>query len=252
MKLNADIGESYGKWTLGNDASIMPLIDEANIACGFHAGDPLTMQKTISLAKKHNVKIGAHVSYPDLQGFGRRSMSLDEKELVAIIHAQIAVLEGLALTQGVTLSYVKPHGALYNDMMKDQSTFLAVLLALSSYHIVYKLVIQALPELSEYRALAEQFNVELRCEGFADRAYTDDGLLVSRTKTNAVLNEQNSLLQVELMLKNGAVMSENSRLLQLPITTICVHSDTPSALVLCQKIRDLISLKNNQQAINVR
>ena len=249
MKLNADIGESYGEWTLGNDASIMPLIDEANIACGFHAGDPLTMQKTISLAKKYNVKIGAHVSYPDLQGFGRRSMSLSEQELVALIHAQIAVLEGLALTQGMKLSYVKPHGALYNDMMKDKAIYRAVLLALSSYHMVYKLVIQALPDLSEYTVLAKQFNVSLKFEGFADRAYTDDGLLVSRAQENAVLNEQQSLRQVELMLTNGSVMSENSRLLTLPIATLCVHSDTPSALILCQKIRHLISSVSTE-AIN--
>lgn len=244
MKLNADIGESYGEWTLGNDASIMPLIDEANIACGYHAGDPLTMQKTIALAKKHNVKIGAHVSYPDLQGFGRRSMSLSENELVAIIHAQIAVLEGLALTQGMKLSYVKPHGALYNDMMKDKATYSAVLLALSSYHVVYKLVIQALPELSEYKALAKNYNIELNFEGFADRAYTKEGLLVSRAKENAMLSEQESLVQVEHVLNKGSVISEKGSLLHLPIATLCVHSDSPSALVLCQKIRNLISSHN--------
>lgn len=252
MKLNADIGESYGKWILGDDANIMPLIDEANIACGFHAGDPLTMQKTIALAKKHNVKIGAHVSYPDIQGFGRRSMSLSQDELIAIIHAQIAVLEGMALTQEMKLSYIKPHGALYNDMMKDKTIYEAVLLALSSYHCVYSLVIQALPELNYYKALASQYNVTLKFEGFADRAYTCEGLLVSRSKENAILSEQESLAQAKAMLKGDSFVSEKGNLLHLPISTLCVHSDTASALELCQKIRHLISSVRSVKIINDR
>jgi len=241
MKLNADIGESYGKWTLGDDTNIMPLIDEANIACGFHAGDPLTMQRTIALAKQHNVTIGAHVSYPDIQGFGRRSMSLSQDELIAIIHAQIAVLEGMALTQGMQVSYVKPHGALYNDMMKQSDIYETVLIALSSYHRVYKLVIQALPELSFYKNMASKYKVSLKFEGFADRAYTNEGLLVSRSKENAILSEQESLSQVTAMLHGDSFLSEQEKLLKLPINTICVHSDTTNALMLCRKIRYLIA-----------
>ena len=244
MKLNADIGESFGKWTLGNDASIMPLIDEANIACGYHAGDALIMQSTLALAKQHNVTIGAHVSYPDLQGFGRRSMVLSEHELIAITHAQIAVLEGMALTQNMKLNYVKPHGALYNDMMQDINLYESVLKALSRYHCLYKLVIQALPDLSSYIKLADQYKVSLKFEGFADRAYTNDGLLVSRSKNNAVLDEQASLRQVEAMLEGKSFLSENGRSLDFPIDTLCVHSDTPNALELCRKIRQLTSTKS--------
>ena len=117
MLLNCDLGESYGSWTMGMDEDVMPHIDQANIACGFHAGDPLTMRSTLALAARHGVSIGAHPAYPDLVGFGRRSMNLSADELIATVHYQVAALEGMALSQGLELAYVKPHGALYNDMM---------------------------------------------------------------------------------------------------------------------------------------
>lgn len=240
MKLNADIGESYGKWKLGDDANIMPLIDEANIACGFHAGDPLTIQNTITLAKQHKVTIGAHVSYPDIQGFGRRSMVLEQAELIAIIHAQLALLEGMARTQEMEVKYVKPHGALYNDMMKDVKIYESILIALSLYHQKHELVIQSLPSLKTYEVLADKYDIALKLEGFADRAYTNEGLLVSRANNNAILSEHESLLQVKAMLKGDAFVSEQNSKLSLSIDTLCVHSDTPNSLELCRKYRQLI------------
>ncbi len=119
MKLNCDLGESYGNWTMGLDTQVMPHIDQANIACGFHAGDPLVMLNTLKLAKQHNVSIGAHPSYPDLVGFGRRTMKCSTEELVALVLYQVAAIDGVAKSLGMNLDYVKPHGALYNDMMSD-------------------------------------------------------------------------------------------------------------------------------------
>ncbi|MFT6268949.1 MAG: UPF0271 protein [Alphaproteobacteria bacterium] len=240
MKLNADIGENYGKWTLGNDEQIMPLIDQANIACGYHAGDALTMQQTIGLASKHQVEIGAHVSYPDIQGFGRRSMQLNHNELVAMVHAQMATLDGLAKCQHTNTTYVKPHGAMYNDMMKQLHLYESIVVAIASYHREHDLVIQALPNMSSFIEIANKYKVQLRFEAFADRAYSSDGLLVSRSKSNAVLSEKDCLHQVSAMIQGGTFLSECKKPLSLNIDTICVHSDTPNPHMLCSKVRTLI------------
>lgn len=148
MKLNCDLGESYGSWTMGLDAQVMPFIDQANIACGFHAGDPLVMQKTLELAKVNNVSVGAHPGYPDLVGFGRRSMNCSAEEVIALVNYQIAAIDGVAKSLGIVLEYVKPHGALYNDMMLSQDIRKAILQALSSYHRPLKLMLQATLDLS--------------------------------------------------------------------------------------------------------
>lgn len=245
MKLNADIGESFGKWTLGDDEQIMPLLDQANIACGYHAGDALTMQKTIALAAKHKVDIGAHVAYPDLQGFGRRSMGLSHSEVVAIIHAQMATLEGMAKCQSVQTSYVKPHGALYNDMMQNLQLFESIVVALATYHRPHSLVVQALPDMSLFIDVAKKYSVKLSFEAFADRAYTASGLLLSRNHANAVLNETECLRQVTSMLSGGKFLSACNTPILLTIDTICIHSDTPHALHLGIKIREMIHSYEN-------
>ncbi|GAB55159.1 hypothetical protein GPUN_1028 [Glaciecola punicea ACAM 611] len=250
MKLNADIGESYGKWTMGNDSDIMPLVDQANIACGYHAGDALTMQNTISLAAKHAVEVGAHVSYPDLQGFGRRSMQLSSDELIAMIHAQIATLEGMAKCQSAKIGFVKPHGAMYNDMMQQPALFESIVMALASYHCRYDLVIQALPDVSIFCSTAAKHNIPLRFEGFADRGYTASGFLVSRDKPKAVLSETQSLFQASAMINGDAFLSECGNALALHIDTICVHSDTPDSLILCRKIRSLISKQVSTKSVH--
>ena len=143
LLLNCDLGESYGSWTMGRDAHVMPHIDQANIACGFHAGDPLMIQKTLALAKQHHVVVGAHPAYPDLVGFGRRSMNCSQSEIVALISYQLSAIDGMAKSQGIELSYVKPHGALYNDMMSKDSIRSAVIQAIASYYRPVKLMLLA-------------------------------------------------------------------------------------------------------------
>lgn len=251
MKLNADIGESYGKWSMGNDKLIMPLIDQANIACGYHAGDALTMQDTIKLANQYTVELGAHVSYPDIQGFGRRSMHLSAAEVIAIMHAQMATLEGLAKCQHAVTTYVKPHGAMYNDMMKNTALFESIVIAIGAYHCAHDLVIQALPDVSSFIEIAAKHKVKLRFEGFADRAYCASGLLLSRDKPNAVLTQQQSLEQAVAMIKGETFSSQDGAPLALKIDTICVHSDTPDSLNLCAKIRDIITQHKTPSTVNV-
>lgn len=241
MQLNADLGESFGPWPMGNDAAIMPFIDQANIACGYHAGDAIVMRNAIALAKQHNVKIGAHVSYPDMQGFGRRSMHIPSSDLIAMIQAQVATLEGLSLCQNMSLSHVKPHGALYNDMMKNVELFTAVVQALSEYHTVYPLMMQAVCNNDQHVAVAAKYSVPLLFEAFADRAYTQEGFLQSRTLPSAVLSHELALQQVQALLNNGHILSADGHPISIVADTICIHSDSPDALLLAEHIHQLIT-----------
>jgi len=181
MKLNCDLGESYGMWKMGLDEQVMPHIDMANIACGFHAGDADVMANTLALAKQHKVMVGAHPSYPDKQGFGRRSMVMSEKELTNCLHYQIAAIDGMAAVHGLTLEYVKPHGALYNDMMSDEQTLNIVMRAVASYAKPLKLMILATNQAAKHKVQANDLQLELILEAFADRQYTDEGKLVARS-----------------------------------------------------------------------
>ncbi len=238
MMLNCDLGESFGAWTMPVDEEIMVYIDQANIACGFHAGDPVTMKNAIALAISHDVAIGAHPSYPDLQGFGRRSMAMKQEELAACLQYQIAAIDGLAKMQNAQVSYVKPHGALYNDLMKDVALRRTVMTA------VYEagkgelaLMIQAHPEHAALRAQAEDIGIPLLFEAFADRRYTDDGYLVSRSKPNAVLSDSEALKQAETLMDNGVIISESGKRLALNVDTLCVHGDSPGAIAIAENIR---------------
>ena len=181
LKLNSDLGESFGSWEMGADDAVMPHIDQANIACGFHAGDALIMRQTLELAKANNVCVGAHTSYPDLQGFGRRSMDCSHNEIVAFVHYQISALEGIAKNLGMSVDYVKPHGALYNDMMANEEVRIAIMQAVSEHHSHPSLMLQALPKNQQYTKEAEQFGLSLYFEAFADRCYDDEGKLLSRS-----------------------------------------------------------------------
>ncbi len=245
MKLNADIGEGFGMWKMGNDAELMELIDQANIACGYHAGDALTMQRTIALAVENQVQIGAHVSYPDLQGFGRRSMRLGDRELVAIIQAQIACLDGLAKCQNAQVVYVKPHGALYNDMMKDEHVLELVVCAVADFYEPLALMVQALSDNHVSTKLSEQYKVPLIFEAFSDRAYEDDARLVSRNQRNAVLTKTQALKHCEQLISNQSVQSINQSRIDLKADSICVHGDNAEAINLCRQLKSLI--KDNSQ-----
>jgi len=234
IKLNCDAGESFGSWKMGLDEAIMPFVDMANFACGFHAGDPLIMDRSIKLALKHGVSIGAHPAYPDLMGFGRRSMvcSLDEVESMVIY--QIGALQGFASANGATLSYVKPHGGLYNDMMKDDRIFKAV----ARVNPKLKLMILSMVDTSQYEAIAKALGVELLYEVFADRAYDESGLLVPRTQKGAVLHDVKEVLaRLKLLQKEGVLETITGKKIALRADTLCVHGDNEEAVLLVETLR---------------
>ena len=236
--LNCDLGESFGHWQQDSDSKVMPLIDYANIACGFHAGDPLTMSKTVALAIKHNVTIGAHPSYPDLVGFGRRSITMTSDELIATITVQIGALQAICQSQQSNLEYVKPHGALYNDMMKDNAIFIAVCTSIAQLPQPLKLMIQALPDMQFYLNTAKSFGITLIFEAFADRHYQNNGLLVPRSQENAVIESDEVVCQrLVHYLNTGQLLSEHNQPLALNIDSLCVHGDNPAAIALVTQIR---------------
>ena len=240
MLLNCDLGESFGSWTMGLDEQVMPHIDQANIACGFHGGDPLTMRKTLALAAQHGVSIGAHPAYPDLVGFGRRPMNLSADEIIANLHYQVAALEGMAHSQQLELAYVKPHGALYNDMMAKEEVRVAIMQAIASYHRPLSLMLQATPEASTHRDEAEAFGVDLLFEAFADRCYDDDGKLLSRSKPGAVHDRERMLAQVEQLQRDGTVATVSGQIIPLQADTLCVHGDNLEGVQAIQAIRALV------------
>jgi UPF0271 protein len=240
MQLNCDLGESYGSWTMGLDAQVMPHIDQANIACGFHAGDPVTMANTLALAAQHGVTIGAHPAYPDLVGFGRRPMNLSAEEIIASLHYQIAALEGMANCQQLQVSYVKPHGALYNDMMARVEVRSAIMQAVASYHRPIALMLQATPELDSHRREAESFGLAMLFEAFADRCYDDDGKLLSRSRPGAVHDREKMLAQVEQLQREGTVTTVGGKLIELRADTLCVHGDNLEGVQAIEAIRALV------------
>ncbi|SEA48093.1 5-oxoprolinase subunit PxpA [Alkalimonas amylolytica] len=240
MKLNCDLGESYGSWTMGMDSSVMPYIDMANIACGFHAGDADVMQRTLALAKQHQVDVGAHPSYPDRQGFGRRTMNCSPEELINLLHYQIAALDGMAQIHGLELSYVKPHGALYNDMMRQPAILQTVFTAIQSYHKPLALMLLATAEQAKHQAEADALGIALLFEAFADRRYTDEGLLMPRNQAGAVLNQTEVLAQVQLLVSDGVVITGSGKRLALKADTLCVHGDNEAAIAEVQHIRQLL------------
>lgn len=238
MMLNCDLGESFGAWTMPVDEKIMVYIDQANIACGYHGGDPLAIQSAIGFARSHEVAIGAHPSYPDLQGFGRRSMAMKKNELIACLHYQIAAVDGMARAQGGRVEYVKPHGALYNDMMKNTELRHHVMEAISSYSATsLPLMVQAHPTYERLNEEAAQYGVILMFEAFADRRYTDDGYLTPRSQANAVLNETDALEQAILIMEEQTIISEHGKRLTMPVDTLCVHGDSPGAIAMAESVR---------------
>lgn len=240
MLLNCDLGESFGSWCMGMDAEVMPHIDLANIACGFHAGDPMIMASTIALAKACKVRIGAHPAYPDLVGFGRRSMQLSGEELHASLLYQIAALDGMAVSAGVSIEYVKPHGALYNDMMADDGIRETVMTAVASYHRPLKLMMLATAEQAMHREAAAEHALDLLFEAFADRCYDDHGRLRPRRLPGAVHDRDSMLEQVAGLLRDGCVTTDSGRQLQLQAETLCVHGDNPEGVAAIQEIRGLV------------
>lgn len=244
LKLNCDLGESFGAWQMGQDELVMPLIDQANIACGMHASDPMTMLQTVRLAHRYGVEIGAHPGYPDKAGFGRRAMALSAEEVYALVLYQVAALDGVARSLKTQVGYVKPHGALYHAMMNDEPTRAAIMRAVADYPAELALVVLANAEAQRLRNEAQQYGLALRFEAFADRAYTDAGELVGRDQAGAVHDELNAVLeQAQMIATQGRVRAQSGRYIELPADTLCVHGDTANALLAVTEIRKALSTR---------
>jgi UPF0271 protein len=240
VKLNCDMGEGFGIYRLGLDDEIMPYIDMANLACGFHAADPVIMHRSIKTAKECGVEIGAHPSYPDLSGFGRREMQCSPEEIVSFVIYQCGALEALCKTYGTKVSYIKPHGALYNTMMKDEHVFKAICKAVSKYDKSLKLMILSNAKNAHYKKMAKKYGVELLYEVFADRGYNDDGSLTKRGEKGSVLkNDKDVIKRTKLLFKKGIIKSINGKKLKLDADALCVHGDNESALKMIKALYDL-------------
>ncbi len=246
MKLNCDLGESFGQWKMGNDELIMPYIDMANVACGFHASDPSVMAKTVQLAQAHNVTIGAHPSYPDLQGFGRRNMSMGTAEITDMVLYQVGALQAICHAYGTEVQYVKPHGALYNTMMVDETVrsaiFKAVAMLSEAATKPLPLMVLSNAQAGKVKQHALSYSVPVIFEAFADRAYTDEGSLVPRKLEGAVLENDDEIeTHVKGLIQKQQVTSINGNTIEIVADTICVHGDNLHALESVKKIREMIA-----------
>lgn len=236
ITLNCDMGESFGAWKMGADEQVMPWIDMANIACGFHASDPHVMSRTIDLAIEHEVMIGAHPSYPDLQGFGRRAMAFSEQEISELLIYQIGALKALCESKNARLDYVKPHGALYHDMMTQPDVFRAVVDAVSCFNV--PLMIMATANNQDFLDIADLYDVPLLFEAFADRTYQGNGRLMPRNEAGAVLTKEEDIInQVKQIVRYGKVTSADGFVIPMEADTLCVHGDNNEAIALIEKIR---------------
>ncbi len=239
LNLNADLGESYGAWSMGDDAAMLRLVQSASLACGFHAGDPPAMRKTVAAALAAGVSIGAHPGYPDLQGFGRRSMRCAPEEIEAFVLYQIGALDAFAREKGARVSHVKPHGALSNDSCRDGKIAEAIVRATKSFDRDLILLAPALSLLAEAGAAA---GLRVALEIFADRTYEDDATLASREKPGAVLHEAKDCLgHVNAMLSAGGIFSRNGKLLSSPIHSVCVHGDSPGAVAIAKTLAEALA-----------
>ncbi|MCW2809905.1 MAG: hypothetical protein JWP61_363 [Friedmanniella sp.] len=239
VDLNADVGEGFGRWSLGDDAAILATVTSANVACGFHAGDPATMATTVQTARERGVAIGAHVSYRDLAGFGRRYLDADEEELTGDVLYQLGALAGIARSLGAEIAYVKPHGALYNTIAVDdergQRHARAVLTAIARYD-------PALPVVglagTRYLDRIREAGLTPVAEAFADRAYTPSGALVSRREPGAVLHDPDLVAErMVTMVRTGTVPAVDGSLVEVQAQSICVHGDSPGAVTMAQAVR---------------
>jgi UPF0271 protein len=239
IDLNADLGEGFGIWRLGDDDALLDIVTSANIACGFHAGDPLTIRRTCAAAIDRGVAIGAQVSYRDLAGFGRREMDVEPEELCAEVLYQLAAVDGIARSMGGRVSYVKPHGALYNRICRDPEQAGAVVAAVADYSA--DLPVLTLPG-SAVHAVAAAQGVATVAEAFADRAYTPEGALVSRRAPGAVLHDPGEVAaRAVRMAVEGTVIATDASEVAVPARSICVHGDTPGAVALARAVRDSLT-----------
>jgi UPF0271 protein len=242
IDINSDLGESFGAWSMGDDDAMLDVVTSANVACGFHAGDPAGILRTLKAAAARQVSIGAHVAYPDKVGFGRRNMDVASDELTADVIYQIGALQGLAQAAGTRVSYVKPHGALYNTIAHDRRQALAVIAAIHAVDPTLVLVALAGSSLIE---LAREQGLTCIAEAFADRAYTPQGTLVSRREPGAVLHDPQLIAQRMLRLvQDGTLEAIDGSVTRLQADSICVHGDSPAAVAMAHELRRVLEQAN--------
>ncbi|MFW0119848.1 LamB/YcsF family protein [Rothia sp. P5764] len=234
IDLNSDCGESFGSWVMGDDTAMMQTVSSANIACGFHAGDPSVARSTVRAAHQKGVTIGAHVSYPDLAGFGRRFMDMTATELTDAVIYQVGALQAIAQVEGAQVSYCKPHGGLYNAIVHHTAQAQAVATAL---HELGDLPILCLPG-SAVASAARALGLPVFYEAFADRGYTPEGSLVSRREPGAIIHDPEVVAErVVRMAVDGEVIAVDGSRVTLDAASICVHGDTPGAVAIAQQVR---------------
>lgn len=241
IDLNSDVGESFGVYKLGLDEEVIPLISSANIACGFHAGDPTVMRETVSLAKGHGVALGAHPGFPDRVGFGRRYMDATLQEIQDDVAYQVGALQAVAALQGKRLQHVKPHGGLYNMAVRNVDVWDAVAEVLAGLDRDLILVAMAGPNRDQIEAIGQRHSIRIAFEFFADRAYAPDGSMVSRRNPGAVLQDSQAVAKrVIRMVDDGLVTAEDGSEIALEAHTISVHGDNPEAVALVRQIREAL------------
>ncbi|QRI61695.1 LamB/YcsF family protein (plasmid) [Shinella sp. PSBB067] len=235
IDLNSDLGESYGAWRMGDDAAMLAVVSSANIACGFHAGDPAGIYRTVRAAAKNGVVVGAHVSYPDRVGFGRRDLDATPEELIADVIYQIGAIKGVAAAAGTTVRYVKPHGALYNRIAYDAKQGQAVIDGIKA--VDSSLILMGLAN-APILDLARRSGLAVVAEAFADRAYTPKGELVSRREAGAVLHDEKTIADRMVQLaREGTLEAIDGSTIRVEAQSICVHGDSPGAVAITQEIR---------------
>ncbi len=238
IDLNCDMGESFGIYNIGMDAEVMNHISSANIACGWHAGDPVVMNQTVRLAAEGGIGCGAHPGYPDLLGFGRRKMDVQAEDLKCYLLYQIGALRTICMANGVTLGHVKPHGSLYLSLLEDESVAEAVAEAIAAVDASLVFVTLAGQKGEMAARVGERFGLQVAFEGFPDRAYTPQGTLVPRSQPGAVIEDPSQVVQRALqMASEGRVKAINGDVIDLRVQTLCVHGDNPGAVEMVRRIR---------------
>jgi len=239
IDLNSDMGEGFGAWSMGDDDALLEIVTSANIACGFHAGDPSIMRRTCEVAAARGVRIGAHISYRDLAGFGRRAIAVPPRELTDECLYQIGALDSFARAAGDRVRYVKPHGALYNSAATDGDIAQAIAAAVAQYG---GLSLLGLPG-SRHEVAAAAAGIEFHAEGFADRAYSPAGTLVPRSRPGSVLDPESALAQAVSIAVDGATRDADGRSVAVPVRSLCVHGDSPGAVAMARTIREVLTSK---------
>ena len=238
VDLNSDLGESFGNYTLGMDEEILKYVSSANVACGWHAGDPMVMEKTIALAKEYGTAVGAHPGFPDLMGFGRRNMAVTPEEAKAYIKYQLGALWAFTESYGLKIQHVKPHGAIYNMAAVDEK--LAIAMCEAVYEVDKDIIFMGLAG-SKMITAAEKVGLQAASEVFADRAYNDDGTLVSRKLPGSMIKDKDlAIKRVVRMIKEGKVETINGNDIDIKADSVCVHGDNPKALEFVKNIRETL------------